>query len=185
MRRLGRWLEQLIEMLMAVMMSVMVVVVFVNVVLRYAAGTGFVSSEELARLLFVWLVCLGAILASAENRHLGFDLVQQRLPRKARRACAWITRVLVLYPLLLLVQGAYAQVQVGWNIYSPVMGYPLALSAAAVLVMAVAMLVLLALDALRRDRPVAGEGGPGEGGSAGDDTAHDPLPERQATGERR
>ena len=62
----------------------MVIAVFMNVVLRYTAGTGFASSEELARLLFVWLVCMGAILASAENRHLGFDLVQSRLPRRAR-----------------------------------------------------------------------------------------------------
>ena len=149
MQTIGRWLQHLIELLMALMLSAMVIAVFMNVVLRYTAGTGFASSEELARLLFVWLVCLGAILASAENRHLGFDLVQSRLPRRARQACTWITRVLVLYPILLLIQGAYEQVKVGVGIYSPVMGYPLALTAAAVLVMAVAMLGLLAVNTLR------------------------------------
>lgn len=149
MQTIGRWLQHLIELLMALMLSAMVIAVFMNVVLRYTAGTGFASSEELARLLFVWLVCMGAILASAENRHLGFDLVQSRLPRRARQACTWITRVLVLYPILLLIQGAYEQVKVGVGIYSPVMGYPLALTAAAVLVMAVAMLGLLAVNTLR------------------------------------
>ena len=148
MQTIGRWLQHLIELLMALMLSAMVIAVFMNVVLRYTAGTGFASSEELARLLFVWLVCMGAILASAENRHLGFDLVQSRLPRRARQACTWITRVLVLYPILLLIQGAYEQVKVGVGIYSPVMGYPLALTAAAVLVMAVAMLGLLAVNTL-------------------------------------
>lgn len=149
MQTIGRWLQHLIELLMALMLSAMVIAVFMNVVLRYTAGTGFASSEELARLLFVWLVCLGAILASAENRHLGFDLVQSRLPWRARQACTWITRVLVLYPILLLIQGAYEQVKVGVGIYSPVMGYPLALTAAAVLVMAAAMLGLLAVNTLR------------------------------------
>ncbi|HRP23464.1 TRAP transporter small permease [Thauera sp.] len=149
MRTIGHCLQHLIELLMALMLSVMVIAVFMNVVLRYTAGTGFASSEELARLLFVWLVCLGAILASAENRHLGFDLVQSRLPWRARQACTWITRVLVLYPILLLIQGAYEQVKVGVGIYSPVMGYPLALTAAAVLVMAAAMLGLLAVNTLR------------------------------------
>lgn len=149
MQTIGRWLQHLIELLMALMLSAMVIAVFMNVVLRYTAGTGFASSEELARLLFVWLVCMGAILASAENRHLGFDLVQSRLPRRARQACTWITRVLVLYPILLLIQGAYEQVKVGVGIYSPVMGYPLALTAAAVLVMAAAMLGLLAVNTLR------------------------------------
>jgi TRAP-type C4-dicarboxylate transport system permease small subunit len=155
MQTIGRWLQHLIELLMALMLSVMVIAVFMNVVLRYTAGTGFASSEELARLLFVWLVCLGAILASAENRHLGFDLVQSRLPRRARQACTWITRVLVLYPILLLIQGAYEQVKVGVGIYSPVMGYPLALTAAAVLVMAAAMLGLLAVNTLRGQREQA------------------------------
>ena len=155
MQTIGRWLQHLIELLMALMLSVMVIAVFMNVVLRYTAGTGFASSEELARLLFVWLVCLGAILASAENRHLSFDLVQSRLPRRARQACTWITRVLVLYPILLLIQGAYEQVKVGVGIYSPVMGYPLALTAAAVLVMAVAMLGLLAVNTLRGQREQA------------------------------
>ena len=155
MQTIGRWLQHLIELLMALMLSVMVIAVFMNVVLRYTAGTGFASSEELARLLFVWLVCLGAILASAENRHLGFDLVQSRLPRRARQACTWITRVLVLYPILLLIQGAYEQVKVGVGIYSPVMGYPLALTAAAVRVMAAAMLGLLAVNTLRGQREQA------------------------------
>ena len=155
MQTIGRWLQHLIELLMALMLSVMVIAVFMNVVLRYTAGTGFASSEELARLLFVGLVCMGAILASAENRHLGFDLVQSRLPRRARQACTWITRVLVLYPILLLIQGAYEQVKVGVGIYSPVMGYPLALTAAAVLVMAAAMLGLLAVNTLRGQREQA------------------------------
>ena len=149
MKKIGNWLQRLIEMLMAVMLSVMVISVFVNVALRYLAGTGIASSEELSRLLFVWLVCLGAILASAENRHLGFDLVQSRLPARGRQVCAWITRALVVFPLWLLIEGSLAQVKVGIGIFSPVMGYPLALAAASVLVMAAAMLVLLVVDAVR------------------------------------
>lgn len=149
MQKIGNWLQRLIEMLMAVMLSVMVISVFVNVVLRYAAGTGVASSEELSRLLFVWLVCLGAILASAENRHLGFDLVQSRLSARGQQACAWIARALMVYPLWLLIEGSLEQVKVGVGIFSPVMGYPLALAAASVLVMAVAMLVLLVVDGAR------------------------------------
>ena len=149
MRTIGNWLQRLIEMLMALMLAVMVVAVFVNVALRYLAGTGIASSEELSRLLFVWLVCLGAILASAEHRHLGFELVQTRLSARGRQVSAWITRALMVYPLWLLIEGSLEQVKVGVGIFSPVMGYPLALAAAAVLVMAVAMLVLLAVDAMR------------------------------------
>lgn len=162
MQKIGNWLQRLIEMLMAAMLSVMVISVFVNVALRYVAGTGIASSEELSRLLFVWLVCLGAILASAENRHLGFDLVQSRLPARGQQVCAWIARALMVYPLWLLIEGSVEQVKVGVGIFSPVMGYPLALAAASVLVMAVAMLVLLVADgvrALKGRKPAADAGG--------------------------
>ena len=42
---------------MAVCLGVMAVAVFVNVVLRYGFGSGIAASEELSRLLFVW-ICL-------------------------------------------------------------------------------------------------------------------------------
>jgi TRAP-type transport system small permease protein len=41
--------------LMAASLGVMAVAVFVNVVLRYGFGSGVAASEELSRLLFVWM----------------------------------------------------------------------------------------------------------------------------------
>jgi hypothetical protein len=66
----------------------MVLRVFSNVVGRYGFGAGFAGAEEVARLLFVWLVFLGAILALRRRAHLGVELVVQRLPAGLRRACA-------------------------------------------------------------------------------------------------
>ena len=63
---------------MVLCLTGMVVAVFGNVLLRYFWGTGWVVSEELSRLLFVWLVCLSATLAFGEGKHLGFDLVTAR-----------------------------------------------------------------------------------------------------------
>ena len=50
-----RWLRHLCEGFLALCLLVMVVAVFGNVVLRYVWGTGWVVTEELARLLFIWL----------------------------------------------------------------------------------------------------------------------------------
>ena len=44
--------------LMASCLGVMAVAVFINVVLRYGFGSGIAASEELSRLLFVWMVLL-------------------------------------------------------------------------------------------------------------------------------
>ena len=77
-------LERTVEYLMALALSVMVVLVFGNVVLRYLFNSGFAAAEELARLMFVWLIFLGAILALRHHGHLGVEMVQAKLPRPLR-----------------------------------------------------------------------------------------------------
>ena len=147
MNTLSRTLKHLVEGLMALCLSVMVVAVFGNVVLRYFWGTGWVVSEELSRLLFVWLVCLSATLAFGEGKHLGFDLVTARVAGAPAAVLRWLTRALIALALYHLITGAWAQVIVGMDSLSPVMKYPLALAAGGILVMGVCMAVLLVLQA--------------------------------------
>ena len=56
-------IEHMVEKLMALALSLIVLLIFSNVVGRYVFGTSFAGAEELSRLLFVWLVFLGAILS--------------------------------------------------------------------------------------------------------------------------
>ena len=160
MKWLGTALRHLVEGLMALCLVGMVLAVFGNVVLRYVWGTGWVVSEELSRLLFVWLVCLAATLAFGEDKHLGFDLVTARLVGWRAALLRWLSRVLIALALYYLITGAWAQVVVGMDSRSPVMNYPLALAAGGVLVMGVSMAVLLALQAWddwRGHAPVKGD----------------------------
>lgn len=133
---------------MALGLAGMVLAVFVNVVLRYGFDTGIVFYEELSRLLFVWLVCIGAVLASGERKHLGFEMLTTRLHGLPARVCRWISRLGIAYILVLVAQGSWQQVQAGMNSFSTVIGYPLALAAAATLVMAVGMLAVLLVQSL-------------------------------------
>lgn len=144
---LGKILKNLVEGLMALCLFGMVVAVFGNVLLRYFWGTGWVVSEELSRLLFVWLVCLSATLAFGEGKHLGFDLVTARLQGAKATVLRWLSRALIALALYYLITGSWAQVLVGMDSHSPVMGYPLAVAAAGTLVMGVCMAVLLLLQA--------------------------------------
>ncbi|PWV64417.1 TRAP transporter small permease [Plasticicumulans acidivorans] len=138
-KSLQRWCEGL----MAFALAAMVLLVFGNVVLRYAFGTGLAAAEELSRLLFVWLVFLGALLALRENAHLGFDLLQARLSPAARRRCAVLAHLLMLYVLWLFAAGSWTQLRIGLDVRSPVLGYPLALLALAGLLCATGMAWLL------------------------------------------
>jgi TRAP-type transport system small permease protein len=140
------------ELFLVLTLAGMVIAVFINVVLRYGFGTGIVFYEELSRLLFVWLVCVGAVLATADDQHLGFDMLTVRLHGAAYAICLWLARVAIAFGLVLVVKGSWVQVGAGMNSFSTVMGYPLALAAASTLVMALAMLVLLLLEIKRNPR---------------------------------
>ncbi len=153
---LQRLIKHLSEALLAACLLGMVVAVFGNVVLRYGWGTGWVVSEELSRLLFVWLVSLAATLTFAEGKHLGFDLVTARLSGKPATVLRWLTRALIALALYYLITGAWAQVVVGVDSRSPVMNYPLALAAGAIFLMGVGMAVLLVLQAVADLRGQAG-----------------------------
>ena len=145
-------LQRLAEALMVLALAGMVIAVFVNVVLRYVFHTSIVSYEEISRLLFVWLVAIGAIVAAFEGSHLGFDLVTSRVGPAARKLLFWLSQLLVLVCMGLLLSGSWDQVQAGLNSFSTVLGYPLALGAAATLVLAVGLIVVTLRD-LRRGAP--------------------------------
>ncbi len=142
-------LERLVEKLMAVALTLIVVLIFSNVVGRYVLGASFAGAEELSRLLFVWLVFLGAILTLRRRAHLGVELVQARLPRWARKICAVATHVLTLYALWLFLAGSWTQTQIGMGNYSTVLRFPNAFIASAGLVCAASMLLIIGANLLK------------------------------------
>lgn len=113
--------------LMALCLGVMAVSVFVNVVLRYGFGSGVAASEELSRLLFVWMVFIGATAAYPAGEHMAFTSLVGMLKGRALTAMSVLIRLLVLLACVLLGRGAWQQVVVGLDSYSVVMAYPTAL----------------------------------------------------------
>ncbi len=143
------------EAFMAITLALMVIAVFSNVVLRYAFGTGLVIYEELSRLLFIWLVCMGTVVTAHEKRHLSFDLLVDRVGPRTRTAMGALAALISAIVLGMVVKGAWDQVIAGLHSYSPVIGYPLAIAAAATLFMSASMEILLFKQVIldrRRDR---------------------------------
>ena len=114
---------------MAICLGVMAVAVFVNVVLRYGFGSGVAASEELSRLLFVWMVFIGATAAYPAGEHMAFTSLVGALRNRPRlmTAMTLLIRLLVLLGSALLAWGAWQQVVVGLDSHSVVLGYPTAL----------------------------------------------------------
>lgn len=150
-------LHKAAEVFLAVTLTIMVIAVFSNVVLRYAFDTGFVLYEELSRLLFVWLVCVGTALAAYEGKHLNFTLLIDRVGPRIRTFLYYLAHLIGAIVLGMVIKGSWDQVWAGMQSFSPVMGYPLALAAAATLFMACVMELLLVKEILI-DRPLSRKG---------------------------
>jgi TRAP-type transport system small permease protein len=142
--------QRVANIAMGACLAVMACAVFVNVVLRYGFGSGVPASEELSRLLFVWMVFIGATAAYPLGEHMAFTslvgLLRKR--RVAFHAMTVLIRLLVMLACALLVWGAWQQVVVGMGSRSVVLRYPTALlplpallSAAAIGVMALIELI--------------------------------------------
>jgi gluconokinase len=146
------WPYRLADTAMAITLAVMACAVFLNVVLRYGFGSGVAACEELSRLLFVWMVFIGATAAYPLGEHMAFTSLllplQGRLGNWPLRALTWLIHALVVLACALVGWGAWQQVVVGMGSHSVVLGYPMAmlplpalLSAAAIGVMALANLL--------------------------------------------
>ena len=148
----GRF-QQTTNWLMGACLGVMAVAVFVNVVLRYGFGSGIVASEELSRLLFVWMVFIGATAAYPAGEHMAFtSLVGLLKDRPAAMAVMTaLIRMLVILGCVLLAWGAWQQVVVGMDSKSVVLGYPSALLPLPAMLAAIAIAVMALVELVRRD----------------------------------
>jgi TRAP-type transport system small permease protein len=145
-------LARIAEPAMALCLAVMALSVFINVVMRYGFGSGVAASEELSRLLFVWMVFIGATAAYPAGEHMAFTSLVAALV-KHPRALAFMTlliRVLVMLGCALLAWGAWQQVLVGLHSRSVVLGYPVALLPLPALLCAVCIGAMALAECLQR-----------------------------------
>lgn len=153
-------LQKLTQFAMAACLGVMAVAVFVNVVLRYGFGSGVAASEELSRLLFVWMVFIGATAAYPAGEHMAFTSLIGLL-RKHQRAMMLATaviRLLVVTGATLVAHGAWQQVMVGLDSHSVVLGYPTALLPLPAFLSAAAIGVMALIELFKRQPLDLGHG---------------------------
>ncbi|MDV2967487.1 TRAP transporter small permease [Nitratireductor aquimarinus] len=72
------------------MLIVVVGVTLLQIILRYFFNAPLVWSEELAKLLIVWIAFIGAAAVCWDGRHLNVDVFFLMLPQKARNVVRYI-----------------------------------------------------------------------------------------------
>ena len=106
MGRLFRRFIDLVEWGAALLLVLMVVVVSLGVFFRYFLNAALVWYDEFASYLLVWLTFTGAVVASYRRRHIGFEVVVDRLSPNTRRGVEFIAESCVLgFQVVLLYYG--------------------------------------------------------------------------------
>ena len=109
---------------------IMTILLFVQVVTRYCFGHAVTWAEEVATILFVWMVYLGVAAAVLSRKHLKIDAFVEMLPFKAKKTLLIISNVIflafslyIIFPMMSLVNNYAAQ-----SATSPILKIPKALS---------------------------------------------------------
>jgi TRAP-type C4-dicarboxylate transport system permease small subunit len=77
----GRWAR----MALGLLLIAMVLLNVANALSRYLLGQAIEGSDELLVFGMVWVVFVGSAFATADRRHLSFDVVSRSLPPRAGR----------------------------------------------------------------------------------------------------
>jgi TRAP-type C4-dicarboxylate transport system permease small subunit len=117
-------LFRVIEIMIALFLALMIGLVFLNVVGRYAFNVGFVWSEEISRLCFIFLVYLGSIEAMRGNRHLLIDALLIRTPPAVGKALYALIQACVIWLMWIQVRGSWGLVLQNRNNRWVTTGFP-------------------------------------------------------------
>ena len=115
MKRLIEIYHRLLTWLLVGTVAILVVPVTMQIVSRY---TGLIPSyiwtEELSRVLFIWMVMLGAMIAVREGTHFEVDVWPDLSPRAAARLRIVSNCFVLLFALVFVYWGTQF-VRFGWQ----------------------------------------------------------------------
>jgi TRAP-type C4-dicarboxylate transport system permease small subunit len=110
-------------------LAAMVVMVFGNAALRKLAdfdivlmGGGIDISEELSRIMFVWLTFIGAVVVARENAHLGVDVLVARFGDRGRKVSMIASDALTVVCCAVFFWGTWRQAGLHMSNTAPITG---------------------------------------------------------------
>ncbi len=92
-----------VNWVLVIFITIMCAVMLIQIVSRYLFNMPLTWPEEVARYVFIWVVFLGAAVASRAQAHLGMDFATAKLPPGIRQVLARAIEVVILGFLLLIL----------------------------------------------------------------------------------
>ncbi|SHF85743.1 TRAP-type C4-dicarboxylate transport system, small permease component [Modicisalibacter ilicicola DSM 19980] len=148
-------LKRSLEIIVGLLVLGVVFCVVANVFGRFVLNYSYVWAEELSRVLFIWLVLLGAGLGSLNNEHVSVTFFKNLAPTPLRKAFG-ILSALAIYVVCICILVGFQELMSGYISVTPLLKISKTLLYSAMPVMAVLTLIantIFLFELLKRGRP--------------------------------
>jgi TRAP-type C4-dicarboxylate transport system permease small subunit len=144
------WLDRLVEWVVVALMVTLVVIVTLQFVDRHFIDTGMAAPDQYARVALVWLTFIGFAIAVRSMLNIRVDLIDSRLPPRARVSLEVLFDALMVLLLAVMVPGCWRLIEIGKD--QELLGtmFTAAIPAAGVLIALVLMLFYVGLRLVAR-----------------------------------
>ena len=127
--KICKWLEWLAIVICILCGGLLFSVTILGVLFRYVLMAPLRWSEELARMLLIWIVFFGGSIATREGKHLKLDYFENIFPQMLKRIIELISIILSLIFLAILLYTSYLMMnEIGkvarLSVIRVSMGYP-------------------------------------------------------------
>lgn len=142
-------LNMIINFIIFISLVSMTLIVLGEVFTRFILGFSLPWSTELARVIFLYLVFIGAIIASKRDEHISINVIELLdLPKLPQKIIDIIQRILVIILFVIVLRGAYDMLSIAGAMRLSATGlprtymtYPILIGAGGILIYSFGLLI--------------------------------------------
>lgn len=109
-------LTRVLGIISVILFAILVCVTVWQVFSRQVLNDPSTWSEELSKILFVWLSFSGSAFLFGERGHIAVDFIARKLPLAGQRILQVIAQIIVvLFAVLAMIWGGYLASSIAWN----------------------------------------------------------------------
>ena len=102
-----RWLTLAMEHVIATLLVALIISVSANVVGRALFNRSLPWADELARMIFIWLIFIGAAAAFARYEHIAVDFLVRRLKPRAAHVLYLLQHLIITALMGVIIWGGF------------------------------------------------------------------------------
>lgn len=134
-----------LRILVGIAFATIVTLTIAQVAFRFILNSPLVWSEEVVRILLVWMTFIGAAVVCWDGRHLNVDVLYNRLPTGLRRAMRIFNAIVGIGFLAALAWYSIPLLEIGWYVGSGALDLPDTVLRAPAFVGGILMIVFILL----------------------------------------